>query len=97
MCRSRARAAGFTLIELSIVIVVIGLIAALALFTLGAIRQKNAISLAPKQFMSALSTARSEAMSNGRDVVFVMIGNAGAADATACSSPTQTPLPSTSA
>lgn len=97
MCRSRARRAGFTLIELSIVIVIISLIAALALFTLGAIRQKNAISLAPKQFMSALGTARQEAMSNGKDVVFVLIGNAGAADATTCSNPTLTPLPSMSA
>lgn len=96
MCRSRARRAGFTLIELSIVIVIIALIAALALFTLGAIRQKNAISLAPKQFMAAISTARQEAMANGKDVVFVLIGNAGAADATTCSSPTLTPLPSVS-
>lgn len=90
------RSAGFTLIELSIVIVIIAIIAALALFTLGAIRQKNAISLAPKQFMAVLNTARQEAMTNGTDVVFVMVGNTGPADATACSSPTQTPLPATS-
>jgi len=97
MCRSRARAAGFTLIELSIVIVIISIIAALALFTLGAIRQKNAISLAPKQLMAALSTARQEAMSNGRDVVFMLVGNQGAADSAICNSPAQTPQPSTSA
>jgi prepilin-type N-terminal cleavage/methylation domain-containing protein len=83
--RSRARSAGFTLIELSIVLVIIAIISALALATLGAIRQKNAISLAPKQFMSALATARQEAMANGQSVVFVMIGNQGAADSVACS------------
>jgi prepilin-type N-terminal cleavage/methylation domain-containing protein len=94
--RARLRAArsrGFTLIELSIVLVIIAVMAALAFATLGAIRQKNAVSLAPKQFMAVLATARQEAMLNARDVVFVLIGNQGAADAAACNS---TILPSTS-
>src|SRR5690349_8938642 len=95
MCSSRSRRqAGFTLIELSIVVVIIAVIAALAFVTLGAIRQKNAIALAPKQFMAALSTARQEAMANGQDVIFVMIGNAGAAAAADCNKPFNLVLPS---
>ena len=80
------RRRGFTLIELATVLAVIAVIAMLAFSTLGAIRQKNAISLAPKQFMSALETARQEAMLNAREVVFVLVGNQGPADAAACNS-----------
>jgi len=91
---SRKRGRGFTILELATVLAIISVLAVLAFATLGAIRQRNAISLAPKQFMSALETARQEAMLNARDVVFVLVGNQGPADAAACNS-SILPSPST--
>src|SRR5262245_16525575 len=82
--RLRGQSRGFTLIELTIVAVLIGILAALSYTVIVGIRQRNAISLAPKQLMAAMAAARSEATLNAEEVVFVLIGNTGPAAASQC-------------
>jgi len=80
----RSHRRGFSLIELTVVVGIIATIAALAFSVLTSIRQRNATSMGPQQLAQALEYARDEAFATGRDTLFVLVGNAGAADAYRC-------------
>jgi prepilin-type N-terminal cleavage/methylation domain-containing protein len=80
----RSHSRGFSLIEVMIVVGIIATIAALAFSVLTSIRQRNATSMGPQQLAQALEYARDEAFATGRDTLFVLVGNAGPADAFRC-------------
>jgi len=68
-CRKRT-GAGFTLIELMITILILGLVAALAMPTYGRFMQDWKLTGEADQFASALRTARSSAVMKNIDAVF---------------------------
>lgn len=80
----RGRRVGFTLVELTVVLGIIAVLVALGFAALGAVKQRDAISLAPKQLMAALESARNQALATGRDVVLVVVGNTEPARAIRC-------------
>lgn len=77
---------GFTLIEACVVLAVLGILAALGVGALTSVRQRDAISVAPRQLAAALENAKTEALATGREVVLVLVGNDGVADAAKCRS-----------
>lgn len=76
--------AGFTLLEVMGVLAILSVLLALGFAALSSVRQRDAISVAPKQLMAALENARSQALATSRDVVLVLVGNAGPAAAARC-------------
>lgn len=81
ICR---RSPGFTLVEACIVLAIIGIMGGLAITGLTSVKQRDALSVAPRQLMAALETAKNQALATGREVIVVIIGNGGIADAPRC-------------
>ncbi len=60
---------GLTLIELLTVVVIIGILASMAITSMGKDRDARQFSAAAREVLTALNSGRSEAISSGRNVV----------------------------
>lgn len=69
------RRAGFTLIEILMVMLIAGMVLAFALPRFGALRESGRMNAARTQMVSTVTTARSAAVQNGRPARWIRNGN----------------------
>jgi type IV fimbrial biogenesis protein FimT len=75
MRRSHLVLGGFTLIELLITLAVAGVLMAVAVPSVQTFLRNNELSAASTNLLTAINTARSEAMKNGRSAMVVPVDN----------------------
>lgn len=91
MSRSPSRR-GFTLIELSIVVLIVAIMAALALSALNNVIRRGTLASAHHTIGQAFEQAKAYTYSHADDVIFVIVGNDTPVNAALCGSKTFQPM-----